>query len=489
MNIIQASFRCFYRFTGQVAKPKKLTGVFFASVGGIAGAVLYTNSNKITPFANLTETGETKPNPFTYFPEAGDPISQAIAFGTAFNEARKAGTVDVRTTHIPFLAAEVKNNFNALFPKERSVFFKERRVIEQFQSEMDERIRQGNVTYEWWLLFNMRLSILVTPPQHRSHTLALAENENYYNMMTRKEGRELLQEDSWKNHYTTKGVIHRYNLTLMEDKDAFLFPTSVGGGDFDLHQLNRVFGTGVFLIGLSSRPRMADGSLQFPDTYFRHDLLHYHFITSACKGLDREQVVGMRTRFFEKREEAKGQPELVQLVDVVFHYLTHDAPERNVSELTDGFVNKRSFDTWSETLTPIFYQLVRSDFYKDHFPDPAKFDCCYADLSLWSHGLNTLSDWLSGETTDSCALQYRCTKLPSEVVMEPRITLSYQELSTYNEIVKFINQGETFKAQLLISESQGQLKNFLENSGLTKVFSQPKSLFSCFNPEELQSFV
>ena len=143
-----------------------------------------------------------------------------------------------------------------------------------FRAEAQKRLREGRVTYRWWLNFNFRLSILATPRRKRSTDFAGGLVK------------ELYRTGDWVSDESLEAAYLRPNLeggdpgtgavvtTLFSNFPHIIAVPSVeplGTMPFD-----RTFLTGVHPVGLTGRAVRADGEKMYPDAFSRHDLEHLH---------------------------------------------------------------------------------------------------------------------------------------------------------------------------------------------------------------------
>ncbi len=401
---------------------------------------------------------------YEYQPKGTDLIAEMIDYAQAFCQACKRGEIDPAKTHLAYFTKAVEENFNALFPKDSN-----NRDIDSFRKEMNDRISRGQVTYEWWLAFNMRLSVLATPPVYRS---------GWAGSYLDKEMGAWVQSGGWKNHEETVPVIEQY----LEPQDYCLLPTHLG--DLKIHDMNRMFASGAFAIGLSNKPLMVDGRLMWPDQFFRHDLVHFR---NERRFMDEEppgDFIPVRERFFQMRESLHSD-HLVKLMDFVFFYMSHEIVSvRNMknyfkSPPTRPF--KREFIFNENT----FDYMKRSDWYVDHVPKPQELGF-QSMRQMLTFGVKVLDIFLNHETTLESlpsAIEEVAEKCREEEVRESESTtvvipanldcqnrdeviLNAQELAVYNEIARDITLNG--KASLEVPESTS-LQKLLLMQGMVKL--------------------
>ncbi|MAZ47558.1 MAG: hypothetical protein CME65_03280 [Halobacteriovoraceae bacterium] len=191
--------------------------------------------------------------------------------------------VNPETTHIPEFAEQVEDHLT---------FFREGiraqtdttdvsarlDIMRRFEEEARRRVQSNNVTYEWWVSFNHRLSILATSEPNRSTIVGLSSTDNF--------AQALLENRSWM---TFEGYMQTArelsggsslrsntmaNLSRTFRDGRIIIPTIEGNGELSIPLLNRVEGQRIHPIGLTTESGTVDGQFMHPDRFFRHDITH-----------------------------------------------------------------------------------------------------------------------------------------------------------------------------------------------------------------------
>lgn len=354
-------------------------------------------------------------------PDQSETVDEYIAFAKTFIQDRKDKKIDIYTTHIPFFATWVVKNFEAFYPK--NVVGDE--TVENFRAEMESRIKDGKVTYEWWLVFNMRLSILMTPKEFRSTWAGDSQMKEFDNT---------LFEEGWKDHDRSKSSLKTY----LENPEYVFFPSYLG--DFTIEGINRTFYSGAFLVGLINKPIMVDGRLMYPDQFFKHDLVHYQ--NERYQHKDPEIMLTAKKSFYEKRA-AESNPHIIQLLDFTFFYATHEVI-LGTTAVTECMQNRPDF------LIDLFEkgEFFRADWYKDHIPKPESLNCRSIN-EMTELGARIFTNWVG---TSPVPIQVSSRPDSTEYKIRiPRNLFSYEQqfiilnqsqLDLYNRLVVAINDGE-----------------------------------------------
>lgn len=142
---------------------------------------------------------------------------------------------------------------------------KQQKLLANFKREAEQRVSNKNVSYEWWICFNFRISILLTPEENRSTVRAGRPNSNLS---------QIYSHDLWHSHNSliASHDIKNY-LKINSFPENILYPTIQG--DLSLEELNLTATTNTFLIGMAEDQIVADGENMWPEQFFHHDLVHF----------------------------------------------------------------------------------------------------------------------------------------------------------------------------------------------------------------------
>ena len=153
-------------------------------------------------------------------------------------------------THIAFIERGIRSqNYNFPgFTDDKALRLEQ---LERLKSEAQMQKDLEEVAYEWWFLFNLRLSIIATPWVSLWTRLAFKDKQPL-NLMTNSE-----IQNYWKSKF--------YQSLLYNLPERILIPTIQ---DLSKTAINETYGTGVHLIGLVN-DKLFD---MWPARFFEHDL-------------------------------------------------------------------------------------------------------------------------------------------------------------------------------------------------------------------------
>lgn len=415
----------------------------------------------------LSPSFDFVPQGFGFRGTSSEEINTMIEYADAFCEARKNGQIDIKNTHLSYLSEVIVHNFETLFSEEKTSTFDPERLatVNEYRKEMDQRIREKNVTYQWWLEFNLQFSTLATP------------NPSPYT--SQQSGDE-------------DGVGNR-------DEDIFLYPTCLA--NLEIVDMNKTCGTSLHPIGLSNKMIMGDGAMVNPQNFFFHDLQHIMNFISYLKE-EKESISDEDLRMIKalqkKHEliqewlsEGNSVPrELKQLIDFIYFYHWH--------EELGGVKQLCAFVTNPHDAKPLNlkydYRFHRSDWYLDSLPKPASlgFKSTFEMLTYGQEALQILLASTNSNEANSRLLilerkrflnekwdqikGYFHTKLQTQMdksedvlnlvynFYEFDIEVTEKELDLYNDIVRAFNSGDNdqFNSLLAKANSYPNLRQVLD---------------------------
>lgn len=345
----------------------------------------------------LQGSDATRSKPYEYIPDGADHIDENNEFtvmgdyAAKFVEAVKNKEINVKTTHLQFMCQAVRHNFDTIFPENKISTYgdNDRILIRQFKKEMEYRISSNQVTYEWWVLFNLRLSILVTPPDARSNFVASEQREDI---------QMLMQNSSWKSHEKTVEALQKQEyanisikpldiLKKIEAARYFLYPSCQG--EFKIKSMNDVYTTHLWPIGLTSTPVMGDGRLMWPDQFFRHDLVHLdnlEYVMIQCNS-DIETMIAAHTKHelisnffldisntYKDLINAEDLKKIEELVETIYFRMWHE--NYATFGILENYFRQRNQSFPLHLSTSSIKSLsnkeliYRSDWLGDYIPDP-----------------------------------------------------------------------------------------------------------------------
>lgn len=180
------------------------------------------------------------------------------------------------TDHIPFLADEANAMLQFITPYLKTN--KQLAIRSMFQAELQQRNMKQQLSYEWWLIFAYRISILVTKESERVDTCIA--------------GKHIIKEDLWLAHDNLYKLLMSYPDhgnpgSLHKDTPAFaaflkkiigkfphmvLAPTTIG--HVPIETFNHLIAHNALPLGVTAFPIDADGITYNPDQFITHDIDH-----------------------------------------------------------------------------------------------------------------------------------------------------------------------------------------------------------------------
>ena len=240
-------------------------------------------------------------------------------------------SADYKTTHIQEFSDMVSTHLQ--FAKEAiesqiSNDHAERlALLSAFKSEAQNKQVTHKVSYRWWVYFNFRISILLTPKEKRTATRG-----GFSNLFVQ----ELYETDAWKSESAFDAFIEKFIFNrnssrpgiIMEDyiKEfpvKIIFPTLVG--EIGISVLNKIFSTGVYPFGQISAPSMIDGREMYPDHFFGHEFVHmdnYEYAMLNYTPSNAEAIHQFHLKFLKIIETLSVKDR--QMVEAVYFLPTHE---------------------------------------------------------------------------------------------------------------------------------------------------------------------
>ena len=173
--------------------------------------------------------------------------------------------------------------------------------LDLLKSEAQMQKDLERVTYGWWFLFNLRLSIIATPWVSPWARLVFKDNQPL-NLMTNSE-----IQNYWKSKF--------YQSLLYSFPERILIPTIQ---DLSKTAINETYGTGVHLIGLVNDKLFN----MWPARFFEHDLEHADIDSSIDQSQTTKRVMQKKANLPKHQREP---------VEILFFYRTNEDGETLVS--------------------------------------------------------------------------------------------------------------------------------------------------------------
>ena len=199
------------------------------------------------------------------------------------------------------------------------------KVLADFKKEARERIKNNNVTYDWWTKFQFRSSFLSSSLNVETF------NHRWWKIHFNRE--DLLNKYKKETEHADNKDLGNYILNfaqLVENEfsDIYVSPTTK---DLGIMAFNEADGTKILPIGISNRTGSVDGlTNELPFVYAGHDVLHYYitdfgnkngadfwkFFTDKKKNLSKEEREKVEAAYFLRRHELGGG-EGVEVLDML----------------------------------------------------------------------------------------------------------------------------------------------------------------------------
>ena len=248
------------------------------------------------------------------------------------------------TTHIPYFANQVSDHIREIergIKSQTEDIEKRLMILENFKREAQARIDNQEVTYDWWVIFNMRLSALATPPsvlrqmfkdvperngisleKPRIDVESIDYLETYEGMKTAIEKRFEYARSDVRNYIQSfKSAMNRF------PEDIMFF----GINDFGYMAFNRME-DGAFFIALSGEKEIfADGMSFNPFTYALHDVSH------ADRSFGDNLMIGQVEEKLRNMPDAKER----EIAELAWYVLRHEDGHFDFFHADKGGKNSR----------------------------------------------------------------------------------------------------------------------------------------------------
>ena len=263
----------------------------------------------------FTETEEEmKRRGYSKFYIAGfDHAMENLRLAESLKERLRDPSINSETLHIPEFAALIDTHIAVVEDSLRYQYsFRQQERLEQlelFKSEAQHRKNSKTVTYRWWFNFNLRLSVLVTPMAHLKNQYL----DNYIEKWRTNDGLEEFyakfeksdQQGFWSYILNAIDLLNRF-------PERIMIPTIHNLG---IMSINKLYGTGVHLIGLNGDYVYADEYRMYPDRFFYHDIEH-----ASSMDIDNSQLL----LYFQQK--LTGLPKYQRkAVEYIFFELTFES--------------------------------------------------------------------------------------------------------------------------------------------------------------------
>ena len=210
--------------------------------------------------------------------------------------------------------------------------------LEHLKSEAQLRKDLGQVTYQWYFFFNLRLAMLAT--MWIGSSFDITERFPFFKGIY---SLELMTNDGVKKFWNRRGPSYLLN----DFPKRILIPTIQ---DLSKMVINETYGTGVHLIGLVN-DRFRSMS---PIDFFLHDIYH-----ATQRKIDKSQ---MAKRVMLKKANLPRHQRVP--VEWIFFDLTHEAGRTVYVSLTSSYTEKRYIPDGAEEGWPILIQILKDSYWE-----------------------------------------------------------------------------------------------------------------------------
>ena len=206
-----------------------------------------------------------------------------------FNEVAKylrAIKVDLEKTHIPYFADEIEKtiaNFEKglrQHNKNKLKFLAERlEILEVLKKEAYKRVENQNVTYDWWAIFNLRLTMIASESNDYIEGMLRVRNRNRLSdpLKTHEGTQELLSDALGSSDEALllgrgRFALYIFNKTKGNFPEEIMFFTTDEPGIMAFNKL----GDNSHFVGVSGEPLQADNITMDAFHFFDHDIGHLY---------------------------------------------------------------------------------------------------------------------------------------------------------------------------------------------------------------------
>ena len=235
--------------------------------------------------------------------------------------------IDPYETHIPEFADLINTHIDDIkkgIESQESYQTKTRmlRVLASFEREAQWRKKEGKVTYQWWLNFHLRLSVLITPREHRDENSFLGFEDIWKLLLNQQMDIAYLealyrypeQSNESNDSDTLFNSMDDLVLSINRFPRRIMIPTIHNLG---IISMNRVARGGLHLVRLNNGPIVdIEGRLMYPDDLFISDI-YYH---GSDRVRDNESKV-FRDHFQQKLNAlTENEREAVEYIYFISNY-------------------------------------------------------------------------------------------------------------------------------------------------------------------------
>ena len=231
----------------------------------------------VLPLSNIHRKQEESRLKHADFPEEAYKGLDEIHYLTQLGEYLRSHSIDPKQTHIAdivFLIHPLIQHIREGITQHHHGYKKLQalRSLRQFEKEANQRIKEQKVTLYWWQVFNIQLSLLVTPSKDRTSPLYTIEWEVYDSF-----AEQIENFHQYKKPYNISKTV-RNDLEIMHNvfnsfPNKVILPTISPLGVLAINKVT-MEGRQIIPFEIVNQKTYADGNNLSPIEYTFHDLTH-----------------------------------------------------------------------------------------------------------------------------------------------------------------------------------------------------------------------
>ena len=236
------------------------------------------------------------------------------------------------------------------------------KILVDFKREARERVKNNQVTYDWWVKFNFRSSHLLSlMGKYREHTWW---KSHFSKTSLKTEFEDEYRSSTYLEHIATLVESFPGVYALLTTKDLGIMA------------FNEVSGESIALIEIPNRRKYVDGPMNFytPYDFAQHDIGHYYvidhqmhgdyvdfwkFLTNRKRSLSREEREKVESAYFLERHEPREGSLLDGSAPMEDMYLTRLQKRYDLEGVLPDHVDHKSEKQVKDYLLSSVQSLVR----------------------------------------------------------------------------------------------------------------------------------
>ena len=255
---------------------------------------------------------------------------------------RNQDSIDARTTHLPFLAGLIDSHIDFIRSGIRTQNSQNNHqrldIMDILEREAYERRETEQVTYRWWVLFNLRLALLTTSRKEIK--------SGYFNLIATGKDLGRNMNGFFPNHELLDGF-----------PEGILAP--IINGRLGIFSINRVYTTRVYPLGLINK----GDSFENPHNFFNHDVDHATSIDGFIRrwknrGVFEDYILFHRA-FLRKMDNLSPQER--RGAELVYFTLSHEHLTFDLEEVISGYTKRNDLlsHTFGEEKFDVFKKVAQ----------------------------------------------------------------------------------------------------------------------------------